>query len=369
MIFNFSVGFDKLEKKNSSEGSSTKNYALFIADTILITATEATVLTKFPTEFSDISYEMEGGDEDEAIDLSSGLPLSLAEMEAGPRTRGSRNKRVNDEEAQAAAEKRKLEQKNLAKKRRDEALKQFAASQINAHFDSRRDKTEVINSYLDPGRFPEDSTPSQLYVDVPNESILLPINGQLVPFHIDLVKNISKNEQGDFTILRINFISPDMQSQTLKLPPYADRNGVYIRELSYRATDPRNLNRVFRLVKDLQKRIKQRETEIAEESSLVTQEDLVLHKDKKIVPRLRDLQVRPKLPGKKNNSGTLEAHVNGLRYVASNGIKIDVLYSNIKHAFFQPCEGTVSVIIHFELKHPIKVEKKKTNVNFYSGFS
>jgi nucleosome binding factor SPN SPT16 subunit len=360
MIFNFSVGFDKLEKKG--KGSGEKTYALFIADTVMITAADPVVLTKYPFEFSDISYEMEGGDEDDVIDLSSGLPLSLAEMEAGPRTRGSRNKRATDEEAQAAAEKRKLEQKNLAKKKREEALKQFAATQISNHFDNRRERTEVINSYSDPGKFPEDSSPSQLYVDVPNESILLPINGQLIPFHIDLVKNMSKTEQGDFTVLRINFISPDMQSQTLKLPPYADRNGVYIRELSYKAVDPRNLNRVFRLIKDLQKRIKQRETEIAEESSLIVQEDLILHKDKKIVPRLRDLQVRPKLPGKKNNSGTLEAHVNGLRYVASNGIKIDVLYSNIKHAFFQPCEGTVSVIIHFELKHPIKVEKKKTNV-------
>eukprot|EP00475_Leptophrys_vorax_P036961 TRINITY_DN6319_c0_g1_i1.p2 TRINITY_DN6319_c0_g1~~TRINITY_DN6319_c0_g1_i1.p2 ORF type:complete len:680 (-),score=232.40 TRINITY_DN6319_c0_g1_i1:5681-7720(-) len=360
MVFNLAVGFEKLERKGSVKEEKNRVYALFIADTVLVTAKEAVVLTKSSIDFSEISYQMEG---DDVVDLNEAAMIASKQYEGdfGPRTRGSRKNRVQDEEASAAALKRKQDQKALAKKKREEAIKQFTSSQLNRHFDSKRERSGVISSYKDASKFPDDCSPNQLYVDVPNESILVPINGQLIPFHVDLIKNVSKTEQADFTVLRINFITPDIQSNTLKVPQYADRNAVYIRELSYKSKNPQNLNRVLRLIKELQKRIKQRETEIAEESSMVAQADLVLHRDKKALPRLKDLQVRPKLPGKKKNTGTLEAHVNGLRFSTTTGVKIDILYSNIKHAFFQPCDNTVSVILHFELKHPIKIEKKRTN--------
>lgn len=39
---------------------------------------------------------------------------------------------------------------------------------------------------------------------------------------------------------------------------------------------------------------------------------------------------------------------------------LDFLYANIKHAFYQPCNGVIDtkVILHFSLKHPIMVGKK-----------
>lgn len=48
--------------------------------------------------------------------------------------------------------------------------------------------------------------------------------------------------------------------------------------------------------------------------------------------------------------GTLEAHTNGLRYTTLKGDKVDILYNNIKHAFFQPSKGEMIVLIHFHLK-------------------
>lgn len=40
--------------------------------------------------------------------------------------------------------------------------------------------------------------------------------------------------------------------------------------------------------------------------------------------------------------------------------KVDILFSNIKHLFFQPCDNELIVLIHFHLKHPIMIGKKKT---------
>jgi len=48
----------------------------------------------------------------------------------------------------------------------------------------------------------------QIFVDDARQTIILPINGYATPFHINTIKNVSKNEEGDYTYLRINFQSP-----------------------------------------------------------------------------------------------------------------------------------------------------------------
>jgi nucleosome binding factor SPN SPT16 subunit len=76
---------------------------------------------------------------------------------------------------------------------------------------------------------------------------------------------------------------------------------------------------------------------------------------------LPDLYIRPTLGGRRS-TGTLELHKNGFRFRSSKGGHIDILFKNIKHAFFQPAENEVITIIHFHLWHPIMVGKKKTSV-------
>ena len=75
-------------------------------------------------------------------------------------------------------------------------------------------------------------------------------------------------------------------------------------------------------------------------------------------PRLQDLNCRPTLSGRKTQ-GTLEAHENGFRFRSIKGAKLDLLYSNIRHAIFQPCRNELVVLIHFHLKNPIIIAKKK----------
>ena len=52
---------------------------------------------------------------------------------------------------------------------------------------------------------------------------------------------------------------------------------------------------------------------------------------------LRDLYARPGV-GQKKTKGNLQCHLNGFRYNSIKGDVIDVAFSNIKYAFFQPCE-------------------------------
>jgi nucleosome binding factor SPN SPT16 subunit len=69
--------------------------------------------------------------------------------------------------------------------------------------------------------------------------------------------------------------------------------------------------------------------------------------------------MRPALDGKRM-PGTVEIHQNGLRYIHGMGhAKVDILFSNIKHLFFQPSQHELIVIIHVHLKNPIMIGKKK----------
>ena len=40
----------------------------------------------------------------------------------------------------------------------------------------------------------------------------------------------------------------------------------------------------------------------------------------------------------------------GFRFTSVRGDKVDILYNNIKHAFFQPCDGEMIILLHFHLK-------------------
>jgi nucleosome binding factor SPN SPT16 subunit len=70
--------------------------------------------------------------------------------------------------------------------------------------------------------------------------------------------------------------------------------------------------------------------------------------------------IRPALDGKRI-PGNVEIHQNGLRYAhGAGGVKVDILFSNMKHLFFQPSQHELIVIIHVHLKNPIMIGKKKT---------
>lgn len=76
--------------------------------------------------------------------------------------------------------------------------------------------------------------------------------------------------------------------------------------------------------------------------------------------------VKPNLEGRKT-MGNLELHQNGLRYSSTKGIKVDIPFSNMKHAFFQPCaQDELIAIVHFTLKAPLTLSNKKvTEVQFF----
>ena len=258
--------------------------------------------------------------------------------------------------------KRKDHQLELLQRKNEEFKEKMSKMNDNDEIQISKKDITTVRSYANPSQMPNDIKPGRIYVDSKNDSVILPIFGTMVPFHISLIKNVSKNEENTFSFLRINFHTPitglSVDHQKLKL-----NEPVFIRDLSYKSKDHKNIGFLFKMIKDLIKKVKVKDQEDREKIDLVAQENLITMKGKRLV--LNDLTIRPNITSKKT-TGVLEAHTNGFRFMSNKGEKIDIIYKNIKHIFFQPCENELIVLIHFHLFNPILVGRKKTNdVQFY----
>merc|ERR1711962_626807 len=270
--------------------------------------------------------------------------------------------------------KRKQHQRELLEKMNADALQRLKEGKKD---DEKVKVRKAPVSYKTPGLLPRESEVKQLkiYVDKKYETIILPIFGVPVPFHIATVKNISTSIEGDYTYLRINFFHPGASVGKDGFGYATTPDASFLKELTYRSTNVKepgeihapssNLNTAFKLIKDIQKKYKTREAEEKEKADLVKQDRLIINQGKGN-PKLKDLYVRPNL-AQKRLSGVLEAHVNGFQYTSIRGDKIDILYNNIKHAFYQPCAGEMIILVHFNLKNHIMIGKKKQmDVQFYT---
>jgi nucleosome binding factor SPN SPT16 subunit len=130
------------------------------------------------------------------------------------------------------------------------------------------------------------------------------------------------------------------------------------------------MSEVFRNITDLKKNIVKREAEKKEMEDVVEQENLREIRNRR-PQRLVDIYARPNADNKRV-PGELEIHENGLRYQSAvrSDSRIDLLFNNIRHIFFQPNDSELVTIIHVHFKNPIMVGKKKTkDVQFYREVS
>ena len=163
--------------------------------------------------------------------------------------------------------------------------------------------------------------------------------------------------------------------------PFEDPDATFIRSLTYRSPDGHRFDAVCKQITDLKKEVNKREQQKKEMADVIEQDVLVEVKGRRPV-KLPEVFIRPALDGKRL-PGEVEIHQNGLRYQSPMGSQkigslltliccygtylcvswfIDILFSNVKHLFFQPCDHELIVIVHLHLKAPIMIGKKKAHV-------
>jgi len=368
MVFNVNVGVSGIKGSNKKD----KPVALFIGDTVEVREGEGgLLLTASKKKVKNIAIflkDEESDDEKENLDNN---------MVDDPQAYGrGRRGAVLDNKLRAdstSEQKRKDNQRKLLEKMNEAALQRLKEGKKD---DEKVKMRKAPVSYKTPGLLPKEPEVKDLkiYVDRKYETIIMPIFGVPVPFHIATIKNISSSIEGDYTYLRINFFHPGA-SIGKDEPRFHNQEATFLKEVTYRSTNIKepgelyapsfNLSTAFRLIKDIQKKYRTREAEEKEKADLVEQDNLVISSAKGN-PKLKDLYIRPNIV-QKRLSGVLEAHSNGFRYTSIRGDKVDILYNNIKHALFQPCDGEMIILLHFHLKNPIMFGKKKQqDVQFYT---
>ncbi|XP_060167395.1 FACT complex subunit SPT16-like [Lycium barbarum] len=360
MVFNVSLGFHNLQNETNKEKS--RNFSLLLADTVIVTNDGRDVVTHLSSKaLKDVAYSFNEEEEEEEEE-----ELQVKAKSIGRDTMYSKTTLRSDNHEISREEKRRLHQEELARQKNEETARRLAGEETLTGNSRNAAKTSAdVVAYKNVNDLPP---PREMIiqVDQKNEAILLPIYGNLIPFHVATVKTVSSQQDTHRSwYIRIIFNVPGGPFT----PTDAKNQGaIYLKEVSFRSKDPRHISEMVQVIKTLRRNFMARESERAERATLVTQEKLVLAGNKFKPVRLPDLWIRPTFGGRARKlSGTLEAHANGFRYSTTRqDERVDIMYGNIKHAFFQPAEKEMITLLHFHLHNHIMVGNKKTkDVQFY----
>ncbi|KAI9495094.1 FACT complex subunit-domain-containing protein [Zychaea mexicana] len=364
MVLNLSVGFADLENPKPADKRS-KSYSLLLIDTVRVSPdAPPVVLTEGCSKnLNEISYffKAEGSESDVQ---EKKKPVKPAKKETTSKSAVLRSKfRSEDQDEESREQKRKEHQKELFAKKLAEGLAKFGDGSNNGE-DDNKPVFKKFESYRSESKLPL-VREQKIYVDKKNETVILPFYGMAVPFHITTLKNASKSDEGDFVMLRLNFITPNQAGGKKEDMPFHDPSATFVRALTFRSADTHRMAQIYRDITDLKKDAAKKEAQRKEMADVVEQDNLAVVKGRR-PHRLPDVYVRPQLDGKRL-PGELEIHQNGIRYQSiKSDNSFNVLFSNVKHLFFQPCDNELLVLIHVHFKNPVLIGKKKTkDVQFY----
>jgi nucleosome binding factor SPN SPT16 subunit len=351
---------DKPQDKKSA------TYSLLLTDTVRVTRNDPAVFTKETSaELDSIEFYFKDDEEEptpkkEKAKKPAATAIATSNIKSS-RLRGADRQNNAKEEEEA---RRKEHQKELQAKKQREGLQKYteATGDMNG---GEEKKFKRFESYKRDNQLPNKVKDLAVWVDSKASTVVIPIMGRPVPFHINTIKNVSKNEEGDYTHLRFNFLSPGQGVGRKDDQPFEDPQAHFVRSLTVRSKDQDRLSNVSAEITELRKSAVRREQEKKEMEDVVEQDKLIEIRNRRPI-RLGDVYLRPAQDGKRV-AGEVEIHQNGLRYTsAQRNDHVDVVFSNVKHLFFQPSVGELLVIIHVHLKNPIIIGKRKTkDVQFY----
>jgi nucleosome binding factor SPN SPT16 subunit len=270
-----------------------------------------------------------------------------------------RNLRTTVKKSDADVQTRMNHQRVLHDKNNREAIKYF--SQLAEEQGSKDKRENVPESYSKIAQIPSEAKSDLIYVDKRKQVVLLPVFGLLWPVHISFIKSVSKSEDGDFTFIRFNLAGPLSKNPKGEEEESDLEKDHFIRSITLKCGNQTHANEVFKTITELKKIAQTALQQQKELSDVIEQEPLSLVETR--ITRLNEVYARPSIDSKRH-VGILEIHQNGVRFKpmlkTNNGQHIDLAFSNIKHFFFQPCDNEMIVLLHFHLKSPILIGKKKT---------
>lgn len=387
MTLCITTGFSDIQNP-SPQDKNSKLYSLVLTDTIRVTSSDAVVFTvEAPSDVDATSFFFKEEEEQQPTPKKekrdSRVGAVATKNITSTRLRSERNTTVDED----ADKRRREHQKILAQKKQKEGLAKYAESTADQNGVEEK-KFKRFESYKRDNQFPPKVKDMGIVLDPKNATIVLPVMGRPVPFHINTIKNASKSDEGEWSFLRINFLSPGQGVGRKDDQPFEDASAHFVRSLTFRSTDGDRYAEIANQISNLKRDAVKKEQEKKDMEDVVEQDKLVEIRSKSpsrhALPFIKtktnviftdrrpavldNVFIRPAMEGKRV-PGKLEIHTNGIRYQSplSTTQRVDILFSNVRHLFFQPCQHELIVIIHIHLKDPIIIgNKKKTkDVQFY----
>ncbi|KAI5181625.1 hypothetical protein NEOKW01_1801 [Nematocida sp. AWRm80] len=184
-------------------------------------------------------------------------------------------------------------------------------------------------------------------IDKRASTVILPVFGMAVPFHIGIIKSATKTTEEGVGYLKISFYPPSAEATS--------ENNL----LSIMIKDSQeNITAAWKDINTLKKDEETPEEDMIEEGE---KEELQISSGR--IETLQNIYIKydHRTGTKKNDASTAELHKNGLRYYSKQAGEIHIFFSQIKHMFYQPGAAESPTLIHFRLSAPLVINGKKTN--------
>lgn len=286
MTLCITTGFSDIQNPDPQDKNS-KVYSLVLTDTIRVTPAEPVVFTgDAPVDADATSFFFK--DEEEAQPTpkkekrDSRVGAVATKNITSTRLRSERNTAPDED-----AEKRRREhQKELAAKKQKEGLIKYAESTADKNGVEVK-KFKRFDSYKRDNQFPPKVRDMGIVIDPKNATIVLPVMGRPVPFHINTIKNASKSDEGEWSFLRINFLSPGQGVGRKDEQPFEDASAHFVRSLTFRSTDSDRYADIANQISNLKREAVKKEQEKKDMEDVVEQDKLVEIRSKHELPGRR----------------------------------------------------------------------------------
>lgn len=274
MTLGVTTGFSDVENPTPQDKKS-KIYSMVLSDTVRVTAAEPVIFTgDAPSDLDATSFFFKDDEEPTPAPKKAKKDATIGAVAPKNITKTKLRAERSTQVDEGAEARRREHQKDLAKKKQDEGLKRFAEATGDTSGTTVK-KFKRFESYKRDGQFPSKVKDLAITMDVKNSTIVLPIMGRPVPFHIQTIKNASKSDEGNFSFLRINFLSPGQGVGRKDDQPFEDASAHFVRSLTFRSHDGNRFQDISNQITTMKKDAAKREQEKKEMEDVIEQDKLV----------------------------------------------------------------------------------------------
>lgn len=268
------TGFSDIQNPGSQD-KNNKVYSLVLTDTVRVTTGEPVVFTgDAPVDVDATSFFFKDEEETQPTPKKekkdSRVGAVATKNITSTRLRSERSTQVDED----ADKRRREHQKELAAKKQKEGMARFAES-TGGQNGVEVKKFKRFESYKRDNQFPPKVRDLGIVVDQKNLTVVLPVMGRPVPYHINTIKNASKSDEGEWSFLRINFLSPGQGVGRKDDQPFEDASAHFVRSLTFRSLDGDRYNDIATQIGNMKKESVKKEQEKKDMEDVVEQDKLV----------------------------------------------------------------------------------------------